>query len=414
MARPTRPPTARLTAAGHHPRARALASAVLLGTLLAGCTLPAPLPGQGSPGPGPSPSSGPHPAPSPTPTVDPIVAAAQARLAAMTVRERVASLFMFHLRGASAAALRAFATQTGAGGLILMGDNIPDPVTRLAAEVRGVSPDAALPLLTAVDQEGGSVRRIPGDDGAAGHALAALPVAATRSAFAARGALVASMGIAINFGVIADVTDDPRSFIFPRTLGSTPAQAAARVTAAVDGEGTRVLTTLKHFPGHGAFEADSHSTIPRSNRSLAVWRTHDAVPFEAGIAAGAPIVMFGHLRYDAVDPLPATLSPRWHRILRDELGFHGITITDDMIMLQHSGDPRYRDPGRNAVAALAAGNTMLLYVLQPDSAAAGDDPARLVDAVVAAVADGSLPQSTVDADALLLLEARLRLATARG
>ena len=87
----------------------------------------------------------------------------------------------------------------------------------------------------------------------------------------------------------------------------------------------------------------------------------------AGIDAGAELVMFGHLAYTAVDAAPASLSPRWHRILRDELGFDGIAITDDMGMLDHSGVPALADRGENAIAAISAGSTMVLYVPSPDA-----------------------------------------------
>ena len=72
--------------------------------------------------------------------------------------------------------------------------------------------------------------------------------------------------------------------------------------------------------------------------------------------------MFGHLQFDAVDPQPASLSPMWHDLLRTELGFDGLIITDDMSMLQNSGRDDLADPYQNAVRAVAAGNTMLLYV----------------------------------------------------
>ena len=76
--------------------------------------------------------------------------------------------------------------------------------------------------------------------------------------------------------------------------------------------------------------------------------------------------MTGHLAYPAVDAAPASLSPEWHRILREELGFDGVVVTDDMLMLQHNGLPEFADPGENAVRAIAAGADLLLYVLPAD------------------------------------------------
>jgi beta-N-acetylhexosaminidase len=178
----------------------------------------------------------------------------------------------------------------------------------------------------------------------------------------------------------------------------------------VRGEGGSVLSTLKHFPGHGETEADSHTSIPATPLPRGQWEQRDAPPFEAGIEAGARLVMFGHLVYSAVDARPASLSTTWHAILRDDLGYRGATITDDMRMLQDTGLPQYQDPGENAVQALAAGNTMLLFVLPGGPSASGMDPDRIIDAVVTAVQAGRLPAAQIDDDAAALLRIRRSLA----
>src|SRR5690606_29120928 len=103
------------------------------------------------------------------------------------------------------------------------------------------------------------------------------------------------------------------------------------------------------FPGHGAAPGDSHRVIPRTDKTLERWRETDAVPFAAGIDAGASMVMFGHLSFTAVDAAPATLSARWHEILREDLGFEGVIVTDDLAMLQASGLEQYADPVANTV-----------------------------------------------------------------
>ena len=129
------------------------------------------------------------------------------------------------------------------------------------------------------------------------------------------------------------------------------------------------------------------------------------MPFAAGIEAGAPLLMFGHLRYRAVDAAPASLSAEWHRIARDELGFTGVAVTDDLGMLKASGEAQYRDPVANAVAALAAGNDLVLSVMftTPDSAG------RIVDGIVAAVESGALPAARLDEAATRVAGLRLEL-----
>ena len=341
---------------------------------------------------------------------DPVTVYAESRLASMTLRQKVASLLMLHRPGVDGAALRAFVERYELGGLILMGDNIPPGMAALRAETDELSPDPGLPVLTATDEEGGVVHRLPEDTAPGAEQLKREDPDATRAAFAGRAALLKQAGISLNFGTVADVTGDPKSFIYDRVLGATPADASSRVAASVAGQKGAVLSTLKHFPGHGEVEADSHVSIPTTPVSLADWRLRDEPPFVAGVRSGADVVMFGHLVYSAVDSEPASLSAVWHRILADDVGFDGVTVTDDLRMLQDSGLPQYQDPGENAVKALAAGNTMLLFVLGADPSQDGVDPDRVIDSVVAAVSAGRIPLGQIDEDALKLLELRRSVA----
>lgn len=326
----------------------------------------------------------------------------------MTLEQRIASMLMLHVPGTDAGALRAFVERYEPGGFILMGDNVPD-LAGLPAVTNALSPDPSLPLLIGIDQEGGEVQRIDEDVFAAADTLKHEPPAASKTAFAGRAAMLAAAGCSVNFGIVADETADPSSFIYDRALGTTPAAAADRVAAAVSGEHGAVLSTLKHFPGHGQAPGDSHSTVPTTAISAEEWATSDALPFAAGIDAGAEVVMFGHLVYSAVDQSPATLSAAWHERLRDDLGFTGITITDDMLMLQHTGLPEYQDPSENAIRAVLAGNSMLLYVLGADPSSTGVDPAMLVADIAAAVRSGRIPEGLIAEQAEHLLRVRAAL-----
>ena len=341
------------------------------------------------------------------PVIDPLESYAEARLASMTLREKVASMIMIHVAGLDASVLRAQLERTGAAGLIYMGDNVPGSVGQLATTTASLSSDPGYPVLVSIDQEGGIVRRLPGDDAASPSQLRELPPSAAEDAFADRARLVASAGVTINFGIVADVTADRSAFIHPRVLGATATDAAPRVAAAVAGESGLVLSTLKNFPGHGAVAGDSHSSLPATAMSESEWLTTQAPPFIAGIEAGAELVMFGHVRYTSVDSEPATLSAEWHRVLREELGFEGVIVTDDMAMLQNSGVPEYADPIRNAVAAVAAGNDLLLYVGAVDVAA-------VAAAVVDAVERGEIAESSIDASALRLIVLRRELSGRTG
>lgn len=321
----------------------------------------------------------------------------------LSMREKAASIVMGHIPTTDAAALRSYVETTGVGGFILMGSNIPGDESQLRALTAALTVDPALPPLIAVDQEGGDVSRLPWDGFAAATTLKYETPEATATAFAGRGALLQRAGIGVNFGVVADVTDDTSMFIHRRALGTTPESGAANVAAAVQGENPTVLSTLKHFPGHGAAPGDSHNGIPSTAMSKDEWLTSAAAPFAAGIDAGAPLLMFGHLAYTAVDSTPASLSTEWHRIAREDLGFEGVMITDDLGMLEASGDAAFADPVANAVNAVAAGNDMVLAVVytSPGSAAA------IIDGLVAAVESGILPAERLDDAARRVLTLRL-------
>ena len=345
---------------------------VSLGLGLAACApAAAPTPESASSAPAATPS----PTPSPTPQTGLELAAE--RVAEMPLREQAALVVMGYADGTDPAALAAYVSG-GPRGLILMGNNIPASPEQLRAltdAVHAASPDA----LIATDEEGGDVARLPWDDLPSARTLKNEDPAAAQAAFAARAQLLDQGGIDINFGVVADVPRSDGSFIYGRSYGTDPQAVAERVAAVVTGEKGQVATTLKHFPGHGAAEGDSHHAIPTTGLSLDEWRAVDALPFQAGIAAGAELVMMGHLRFTAVSDRPATLSPEWYRILRDELGFTGVAVTDDLGMLLSSGDPAYADPVANAVMAVDAGADLVLTIAASTPETAG----QIIDALAA-------------------------------
>lgn len=292
-----------------------------------------------------------------------------------------------------------------------MGDNVPlseDGIHQLINEV--TQPFASAPLLFAIDEEGCDVKRLAADTFPCARELANKSPEEVTSAFSQRSRMLNNYGINLNFGVVADVTADRQSFIYPRVFGSDPASAAARVAAAVLGSSHDSLITIKHFPGHGETPANSHSTIPQIGIGLEQWRMVDAIPFQAGIDAGADMVMFGHLAYTSVDSAPASLSRRWHDILAVDMRFDGVSITDDLIMLQQSGDPAYADPVSNAVRALNAGNTMLLFVNDHGTAESRINIARLIDGLVAATQRGDVDEKMIDKNVVKVLQLRIKAA----
>jgi len=333
-------------------------------------------------------------------------------VAALSLEQRIRSLLIVSLAGTDAAVLGNYVASVGAGGFILMGKNIPASPAELATITAALRGNALVPRLIAIDEEGGVVKRLPYDSFAGASTLREAPPSATLDAFSARSALLKSVGVNLNFGIVADVSADPKAFIYGRSLGSDGPSTAERVGRAVTGESVSgISSTLKHFPGHGSAAGDSHTSIPVSTLDLATWKQGDALPFAAGIAAGARAVMFGHLSFPAVDSTPASLSGIWHSILRNDLGFGGLALTDDMTMLQRSKDPNFLDPVENAIRALQAGNDMLVYTWGDAPASAGIDVDQLVSGVASAVRSGRISRDQISQSALRVMATRAELGT---
>jgi len=332
------------------------------------------------------------------------------QLVSMTLRQKVASLLILHKSGSDVATLQNYLQVYQPGGLIFMGDNIPSTTNDLTIITSQLQTNPELPYLFAIDGEGGIVNRLPDDIYSAAADLKSQPTSATESAFRGRSVLLKRFGINLNFGIVADVTDDSNSFIYQRAFGGDPVTVGERVVSAVNGANGLTLSTLKHFPGHGETESDSHTSIPVTDVSYERWQQQDEPPFVSGIKAGAQVVMFGHLIYSSVDSAPASLSAKWHQILKERDNFESISITDDMVMLQQSGDSNYADPVANSISALQAGSTMLLFVLDHG----GDsniDPNVLIDGIVAAVDNSTLSKTVINNNVRQVLTLRHNLPT---
>jgi beta-N-acetylhexosaminidase len=176
------------------------------------------------------------------------------------------------------------------------------------------------------------------------------------------------------------------------------------VAAAAGFSEAGVLPVVKHFPGHGSVPADSHLTLPVQTKSREELDATDLVPFRGAVAAGLPAVMVGHLDVRALDPrVPSSLSRRVVTgLLRDELGFGGLVVTDSLAM---AGVTRGRDPGRVAVQAIRAGNDVLLMPPSPAVARA---------ALVRAVRTGSLPRRRLEQAAARQIALLTHLAGRKG
>jgi beta-N-acetylhexosaminidase len=305
----------------------------------------------------------------------------------------------------------------GLAGHTLFGGNVVDPgqVADLTTQLRSARPD----VLIAIDEEGGDVTRLGHRTGSAYPGNAALGAAGnldlTRRVYAAIGADLAAAGIDLDLAPTVDVnTADDNPIIGTRSFGADPALVARHTAAAVTGlQSTGVAACAKHFPGHGATVTDSHLELPTVDVPLSLLRSRDLPPFAAAVTAGVQAVMSAHIRVPQLTgDGPATFSrSALNGLLRDELGFRGVIVTDALEMRGAAGAAG--GVPRAAVAALAAGADLLCIGAVVDlelveaiaaeiAAATGDGRLaldRLEDAAArtAALAAWSTPATTAGA-----------------
>jgi beta-N-acetylhexosaminidase len=280
----------------------------------------------------------------------------------------------------------------GLGAVVLFARNVADPaqVAALTATLRAERPD----VIVAIDEEAGDVTRIESARGSSRPGNLALGAvddpALTEEVARDLGVELAGAGVTLNYAPDADVNSNPDNpVIGVRSFGAEPALVARHTAAWVRGlQSAGVAACAKHFPGHGDTHVDSHHDLPRIGGDRARLDAVELAPFRAAVAAGVQAVMTGHLLVPALDPeLPATLSPRiLGGLLREELGFHGVLVTDAVEM--RAVADRYGFAGA-AVRALAAGADAICV----GGERAGEADARLLrDAIVAAVRSGELPE----------------------
>ncbi len=342
-------------------------------------------------------------------------------LATMSLRERIGQLVMIWVLGDYTNArdpvfLKAAeeVRREGVGGVVM---SLGSPI-EVAAKVNTLQQLARIPLLVASDVEpglgrleggvfapgmlqGGSATVLPSNMAIGAGAHDADGVALAEAAGRVAGREARAVGIHVAFAPTVDVNNNPRNpVINTRSFGEDPAAVARLSAAFVRGvQSAGVAATAKHFPGHGDTDVDSHLGLPVIGVPRARLDSVELVPFRAAIGAGLAAVMTAHIALPAAygDSTPATLSgPVLTGLLRDTLGFAGVTFTDAMTM---DGLARGYGVEESAVRALAAGDDVLLMPA---------DVRRTIDAVERAVRDGRLPAARVEASVRRVLALKLR------
>ena len=374
--------------------------------LCSGCTSaavpkPTPMP---TPQPTVAPTAVPTAMPTPvaTPTPTPQPAKEALLLSDMTVEEKVAQIFFVRCPDMGAVEM---IEAMQPGGVLLFGRDIAGLTAEQAAEkLKTYQAAAKLPLLIGVDEEGGTVVRVSSNP-----LLAGARFSAPRELYAQGGAalvcgteaekcdLLLSLGINVNFAPVCDLSDDPAGFMYARSLGLSAEETAAVIAEAVAVyEEKQVGCVLKHFPGYGN-AADTHTGTVYDDRTWEQFQTADLLPFAAGVRAGADCVLVSHSIVSCIDAEnPASLSAAWHTVLREELAFDGVIITDDLAM-DAVGD--HTDGASAAVAAVLAGNDMLCC----------SDFDVQYAAVLAAVRNGEITEERIDESVRRVLRWKISL-----
>lgn len=322
-------------------------------------------------------------------------------LALMSLEQKVAQLFIFAAPGNSLdSAEQEQLAKIQPGGLIYFSKDIisESQLIELSNDIQATNPYHLVFLAT--DQEGGLVKRIAWDETGSHKQIAQLNDEAQCTQWKKLSETLSKAGVNWNFGVVADVTADQNSFIYPRVFSGNYQTVANDVEQAVRCQES-VLSTLKHWPGHGATSMDTHKQLAKINsNSLDDWLSKDGLPFTRGIDEGADSIMLGHLIIPWLDNTnPASLSAKSIDFLRSQQKFSGMIITDDLNMLTQSGYSQEEAVKK----AFLAGNDILLintndYATQQ----------KLIDALVLEIRQNNL-EDRLDASVSRILTAKQKL-----
>ncbi|MDF2804976.1 MAG: beta-hexosaminidase [Anaerocolumna sp.] len=353
------------------------------------------------------PTSTPSPTSTPTPTVTPTPmitneSRAKELLQDMSLEEKVGQLFFVRLRKAQA--IEDINTYH-LGGYILFGDDFKEETkTSIKDLTASYQAAATIPMLIGVDEEGGNVNRLSKYP-----AFRAVPFHSPKDLYTEGGldliksdtlekvTLLLSLGINVNLAPVCDVSTDPSDFIYHRSFGMDAASTSEYIKAVVEVmEEQNLGSTLKHFPGYGN-NVDTHTGIAIDERDYDIFVSSDFLPFDAGIKAGAGSILVSHNIVTSMDKdYPASLSKVVHKILRNELGFEGVVMTDDLSMdaiKQYTGD------SDAAVLAIEAGNDLLIATNFMEQ----------IPAVIDAVKDNTISMERIDESVLRVLRWKLSL-----
>lgn len=320
----------------------------------------------------------------------------------MSLDEKIGQIFIARCPEKDAAAL---AKKYNLGGYILFGRDFKGKTKdAVVKNIQSYQNASKIAMFIAVDEEGGTVNRVSTNKNFRKYPFASPQylykhggMERIKSDAKEKSELLKSIGINLNFAPVADISTNKNDFIYKRSFAKSPAETAEYVKSVVSVMNeARVGSVLKHFPGYGN-NKDTHTDLVHDKRPMEKFKSEDFLPFKAGIDAKASMVLVSHNIVEAMDKnAPASISPAVHKILRDELAFDGVIITDDLAM---QGVKKFVCEKNAAVLALKAGADMLCST----------DFVNDIAAVKAAVANGEIKEAEIDEHVLRVLRAKVNL-----
>ena len=323
-------------------------------------------------------------------------------LESMTIEEKVGQMFL--IRCNRITALEDI-NKYKVGGFILFDENIQGETKEsLSNNIKTYQENSSINMIISVDEEGGIVNRLSWYP-----EFRAVPFYSPQELYNEGGypliisdtkekaTLLKSIGINMNLAPVCDISTDPNDYIYPRTFGKNAEETATYIKTVVETmKENNIASTLKHFPGYGS-NLDTHSGISIDNRSYESFKNNDFIPFKAGIDAGADSILVSHNIISSIDEsLPASLSKKVHDIIRNDLGFNGVIMTDD---LQMSAIKEYVGEVNSAIFAVNSGNDLII----------SSDYNIQIPTVIEAVKNGDIKEEVIDEAVLRVLKLKLKL-----
>ena len=336
----------------------------------------------------------------------------QALLESLTLEEKTGQLFFVKVPVENALE---DVTTYHLGGYLLFGRDTRDKTaneliqTIASWQSQAVTYDTGIPMLIGVDEEGSTVVRVSSNPHLRSKKFSSPQrllknggLTAVEAETREKSILLKALGFNVNLNPVADISQNSGDFMYDRTTGGDETETAGYVSCVLEVQSRYGLgSVLKHFPGYGN-NRDTHNGTAVDERSLDTFLNQDFLPFQAGIDTGKqfppqPAVLVSHNIVNCMDPeLPASLSPEVHRILREDLGFDGVVMTDDLAMEAVS---KYAAEGNTALMSLQAGNDLVVTT----------DYRTQIPRVIQAVKDGMLEEKVIDEACLRVLRWKLEL-----